>query len=138
MLDQLKKILTSFNIKDFLIYQIYFLLFFLVSTMVHPAHKYVLVLAGTLLLFLKLLGLWAYNGENLKTIRISIKYKEFLALLILIFYFFDGLIYLYNDFGILNITIYIILFLAVCFISLKENSIKTSKETKHLKITDKY
>ena len=131
MIDKLKriveKLLITFDFKHFYFNLLYFLLFLLVSGFVHLAHKNILVILAASILFYKLLFLWAYNGESLRNITILKKYKEFFALLVFVFFFFD-FNYFITDFGIFHTTIYIILFVVLFFIGAKEDSIKTSIE----------
>ena len=131
MIDKLKriveKLLITFDFKHFYFNLLYFLLFLLVSGFVHPAHKNILVILAASILFYKLLFLWAYNGESLRNIKILKKYKEFFALLVVVFFFFDFNYFIY-DFGIFHTTIYIILFVVLFFIGAKEDSVKTTTE----------
>lgn len=124
----IEKLINTFDLKYFYIHMIYFLIFFLASLAVQPANKYMLIIIGLSLLSLKLFILWAYNGESLKDIKFLKKQKEFLTLLVVIFLIFSDLNYLINDLGILNVTIYLILFSVGYFIGFEKDIIRTSNE----------
>lgn len=129
MINKLKRIVKksafTFDIKRLYINIFTFLLFVLVTFVIHPAYKNILIIMGVFILLFKLLILWAYGGERLQKITIIKKYKEFLALLILVFFLFPDLYYLTKDYGILNTTIYTLLFVVTCFVGLEEKNTET-------------